>query len=51
VVVIPTLRITSPSAGMGGWTAYTTSIATQASIDQHRDAFEAMVLAMEPTGA
>jgi NitT/TauT family transport system substrate-binding protein len=30
-----------------GWTAYTTFIATQASIDQHRDAFEAMVLAVE----
>jgi NitT/TauT family transport system substrate-binding protein len=29
-----------------GWTAYTTFIATQASIDQHRDAFEAMVLAV-----
>jgi hypothetical protein len=36
---------------MGGWTAYATSIATQASIDQHLDAFEAMVLAMEPMGA
>jgi NitT/TauT family transport system substrate-binding protein len=30
-----------------GWTAYTTFIATQASIDQHREAFEAMVLAVE----
>jgi NitT/TauT family transport system substrate-binding protein len=30
-----------------GWTAYTTFIATQASIDKHREAFEAMVLAIE----
>jgi NitT/TauT family transport system substrate-binding protein len=30
-----------------GWTAYTTFIANQASIDKHRQAFEAMVLAVE----
>ncbi len=30
-----------------GWTAYTTFIATQASIDKHRAAFEAMILAVE----